>query len=117
MCALQLNSAPLLISAIYYSNAGFTVSYYGRAVRYEVPSIGLVVLYDGWQASVTVPVQFAGLLQGICGNYDGNPGNDLTTADGVDVRVQPNAANLVGDSYVVSDPEEIGGTEYGSLFL
>jgi hypothetical protein len=113
---MQLNNAPLLVSDLYVNRAGYQVSIYGRAVRYEVPSIGLIVVFDGWAVNVTVSSQFAGLLQGLCGNYDGDQANDLTTADGVDVSGRPNAANLVGDSFAVPDPEETGNAGYGSRF-
>jgi von Willebrand factor type D domain len=56
--------------------------------------------------TVAVPATYNGKLDGVCGNGDGNSDNDLTTADGLDVRNDANAFNLVGDSYVVPDPEQ-----------
>jgi hypothetical protein len=115
-CLIQLNNVPLLLSDHYVSSAGYSIFIHGRAVRYEVSSIGLIVEFDGWNVNVTVSSQFAGLLQGLCGNYDGNRANDLTTADGVDVSGRPNAANLVGDSFAVPDPEETGNAGYELRF-
>lgn len=66
----------------------------------------MIVTFDTSKVNVTVSVQFAGQLQGLCGNYDGNPDNDMTTSDGVDVSGRPDGNNLFGDSFVVRDPAD-----------
>lgn len=39
-------------------------------------------------------------VSGLCGNFDGNAINDHTTMGGVDVSSDPDADNLVGDSFI-----------------
>jgi len=102
-----LNNAPLPISRSYSGAAGYIVSNYGRGVRFDAPSVGLIVTFDAYKVNVTVSVRFAGQLQGLCGNYDGNPDNDLTTPTGVDVSGRPDGDIIFGDSFVVRDPADI----------
>ena len=95
-----------------YVGPGYVVTTYGNALRYEAPSIGLVVTLDIWTVSVNITKTFATMLNGLCGNFDGNKTNDLTTATGLDVNNQPIevGSRMVGDSHVVDDPEQLGGT-------
>lgn len=89
-----------------YTSSIFNVYYDGTTVRCDT-DFGLSVTFDGtWVITVSVPSTYNGKMIGLCGNGDGDPDNDLTSADGVDVRGQANAFNLVGDSYVVPDPEQ-----------
>jgi zonadhesin len=93
------------IVSIPYKEADFSVFYSGRKAYY-VSSFGLTVTYDGaYRATVGVPPTYAGKMCGLCGNYDGNPINDLTLPNGTYVGNLPNGANLFGDSYVVEDSD------------
>ncbi len=40
------------------------------------------VIYNGHRVEVGVPDDCKGKLVGMCGNYDGDPSNDLMTANG-----------------------------------
>lgn len=44
-------------------------------------------------------------VTGICGNYDYDMTNDLTTAAGIDVSLAEGAYMIIGNSYVVDDVE------------
>jgi hypothetical protein len=79
-------------------------------VRFEQPAYGLVVVFDTWKVKVTVPIQFAGKLNGLCGNFDGIPENDLTTADGV--LISSDDINLFGDSYFAPGPFATSASRY-----
>ncbi|XP_069804822.1 IgGFc-binding protein-like [Dendropsophus ebraccatus] len=47
----------------------------------------VTIMYDGWKyLRVVVPGRYEGAVSGLCGNNDGDPSNDLTTADGEMVR-------------------------------
>jgi von Willebrand factor type D domain len=81
------------------------VYYSGSAVRLET-TFGVAIEYDGtWTLRVFVPqVQYAGLMRGLCGNNDGNASNDWTLANGTNVAGVGDAS-MIGDSFVVYDPE------------
>lgn len=78
----------------------------GRLVHFET-SFGLTVEFDGvWQLTVSIPkTEYRGVVFGLCGNNDNDTDNDWTTSLGVSVRGQPLADNLLGDSFVVPDPD------------
>ena len=54
-------------------------------------------------ASVTISDNYAGEVEGIFGNCDGDRNNDFVTSDGTDVSDEENKYNLIGESW------EIGG--------
>ena len=78
---------------------------------------GLVVTVNLWSVTVNINNTFATLLNGLCGNFDGNKTNDLMTENGTDVSGQPRGQGpkMIGDSYVVEDPEQLNGTAYVGL--
>ncbi|KAL1768316.1 zonadhesin [Sigmodon hispidus] len=83
----------------------------------------MVVDFDGKHSAViSLPTMYRGLIQGLCGNYDKNPANDLMLPDGA---VTSNL-NVFGNSWEVrvvnallrlprALPEEDGGEEDPSL--
>jgi von Willebrand factor type D domain len=85
----------------------YSINPTGQLVQFET-NFGLVVQFDGqWQLSVSIPkTVYRGAVSGLCGNNDGNSDNDWTTSLGVHVSGQPLADNLLGDSFIVPDPEE-----------
>ncbi|KPP67350.1 zonadhesin-like [Scleropages formosus] len=61
---------------------------------------GLRVRFDGNHYSdVTLPSSYSGLLCGLCGNFNGNPGDDNLKPDG---QPEPNTS-LLGESWQVPD--------------
>ena len=77
----------------------------GNSIRLET-DFGLVVEYDGdWVGNVQVPSEYRNLVQGICGDYDGDPSNDHTTKNGIDVSGEPDRGSRIGNSWIVHDPE------------
>jgi von Willebrand factor type D domain len=114
--SLQVNGSSISVS-LPYAGPGYIVSAYGRALRYEAASIGLVVTVNLWSVTVNINNTFATLLNGLCGNFDGNKTNDLMTENGTDVSGQPRGQGpkMIGDSYVVEDPEQLNGTAYVGL--
>ncbi|ELT90859.1 hypothetical protein CAPTEDRAFT_40659, partial [Capitella teleta] len=61
---------------------GLRIVMNGNYVR-VMTDFGLAVENDGkWTALVKFPVDFVGATEGLCGNNDENPDNDLLTRDG-----------------------------------
>ena len=86
-------------------NNSYQVSYLGRYVMYSTP-FGLSIEFDGYYTVlIYLPPQYANNMTGLCGSNDNNATNDWTTANGTFVGDDPDAANLVGDSYIIDDPE------------
>jgi von Willebrand factor type D domain len=84
-------------------NRVYSVRYSGSYLRFET-TFGLRVEYANYRVNVYVPAAYS--MQGFCGNNDGIASNDLTLANGTYVGGLPGAPNLVGDSYIVYDPED-----------
>ena len=78
----------------------------GRFIQLDTV-FGLTVEFDGSsRATVKVPEVYGGEVEGICADFDGNPNNDLTTKEGVDVSGETNKYTLVGESWQVDDPTD-----------
>lgn len=80
-------------------NSGLVkLSQSGRSVVMET-DFGLIVNYD-WEHSLTVtlPARFAGKTCGLCGNFNGNPGDDFATPSGL----QASGALAFGSSWKVT---------------
>jgi len=91
-----------------YQSAQYVADYSGRFVQIQT-SFGVSIEYDGLAyGSVSVPPTYARKLTGICGNNDGNATNDWTTSSGSFVGNLADAANQLGDSFIVSDTENVG---------
>ena len=64
---------------------------------------------DGyWLVLVKIPATYDNKVQGLCGNYDGNMANDLTTSYGEDVSGDEDKYNKVGNSWFVVDDTDPG---------
>ncbi|ELU13584.1 hypothetical protein CAPTEDRAFT_37705, partial [Capitella teleta] len=73
----------------------------GNYVR-VMTDFGLAVENDGkWTALVKFPVDFVGATEGLCGNNDENPDNDLLTRDGVNVTGMIDSVSLLANSWQV----------------
>ena len=80
----------------------------GKYVRAET-DFGLSVENDGvWTALVKLPTSFRNMTNGLCGNNNGDAGDDLTTSDGEDVTGLENSFSIWGNSWQVEDPEDKG---------
>ena len=100
----KMNGLPLN-QPLPYQGSNFIIYYTGLSVRFE-NTIGISVEFDGyWIIAVSIPPQYTSLTCEMCGNDDSNPDNDLVMKNGTDVGGNPNAGNLVGDSFVVVDSE------------
>ncbi|XP_059388909.1 alpha-tectorin-like [Carassius carassius] len=56
-----------------YSTGGFT---------YVSTDFGFTVTYGFWAVNIVVPADYSGVVCGICGNFNGNPGDDFLTPSG-----------------------------------
>jgi len=55
---------------------GITVTFDGRYLTVELDN-GVIAKYDGnYDPKVMIPSAYKGVICGLCGNFDGNPGND-----------------------------------------
>lgn len=66
-----------------YCTANYSVYNSGMFIRYQT-TFGLAVEIGGSTVNVYAPPIYRGLLRGICGNFDGDPSNDLISKDGLD---------------------------------
>ena len=83
----------------------------GRMVRFETNSetagISLVVEYDGRsRALIRISSQYQNGMEGLCGNFDGDPTNDMRLKNGTDVRSHSKKYSLIGNSWKVYDAED-----------
>uniref|UniRef100_UPI00398EC30B zonadhesin, like n=1 Tax=Pristiophorus japonicus TaxID=55135 RepID=UPI00398EC30B len=86
---------------------GVTVKPSGRHVAVRT-DFGLTARYDGnHHADVTVPSDYAGELCGLCGDYNGIPGDDFRTPEGRLVK----GANDFGNSWNVAENCTLTNTE------
>ncbi|XP_063043702.1 zonadhesin, like [Engraulis encrasicolus] len=66
-------------------------------------TFGLKVRWDGnHYAQITVPSTYHDQMCGLCGNYDGKPGNDFTKPDGT----QADSSDQFGNSWQTDDDED-----------
>ncbi|CAL8327032.1 unnamed protein product [Lota lota] len=78
---------------------GLKIYLSGKFVVLET-AFGLRVRFDGnHHADVTLPKAYSGLLCGLCGNFNGRPGDDNIMADGRPA----NSTNQLGESWAVPD--------------
>ena len=84
----------------------FNILMNGRFVRFEA-DFGLVVESDGhWIVVVKVPDEYRQQVEGLCGDFNGSPINDLVTSDNNDVQYENNPYAKFGDSWQVEDPTD-----------
>ena len=79
----------------------------GHFIQFET-YFGLVVKSDGDdEISIQIPQNYSSCLDGICGNFDGDAVNDLSTKAGDDVsgKFEHKRDFLIGSSWRVDDSE------------
>ena len=68
---------------------------------------GLAVENDGhWTAVVKMSGSFSDMTDGLCGNNNGDPEDDLITKDGEDMNGNYEGHSIFGNSWEVYDPED-----------
>ncbi|XP_076814750.1 IgGFc-binding protein-like [Clavelina lepadiformis] len=85
-----------------YDHPLFTIRPSGQAVIFTMTN-GPVVRFNGNGLLIRAPNTYMGQVQGLCGNFNGNPDDDLVTSSGTPTT----DINEFGQSYVV------GSCEYG----
>ena len=63
------------------------------------------MIFDGTNVFVLLPPSIRGQVEGIAGNFDGDPQNDFVLPDGTDVSNNPDKFNLIGNSWFEDDPD------------
>ncbi|KAK3598636.1 hypothetical protein CHS0354_024357 [Potamilus streckersoni] len=93
----------------------FSIFMRGSAEIVVQTSCKVIVIFDGNQrVSVTAPDVYGKNLIGLCGNCNGNTGDDFLTKDKLDVSKEPDRYARIGNSFAVPDketPPEICPTE------
>ena len=80
----------------------FKITKNGHFIRFE-SSDGLIVDYDGsWLALIKVPQRYTKLVDGLCGNYDGDADNDMMTSS----KSLSTSYAEIGNSWQVDDPDD-----------
>ena len=101
---IQVNGA--LVAAGYTEADRFSIIVNGRFIRFE-SAFGLVVDSDGDELAILrIPTDYNNQVDGLCADYNGDPGNDLTTSGGVDVSGDANKYAVFGNSWQVDDSED-----------
>ncbi|XP_078603962.1 zonadhesin-like [Branchiostoma floridae x Branchiostoma japonicum] len=73
------------------------ITWSGMSVKVELTELCVVILYDGvHEIMVEIPSNYQNDLCGLCGNYNGMPGDDLMMPDGTVVT----NLNTFGNSWV-----------------
>ena len=88
-----------------FHNGSLTVQRSGTSIHVET-DFGLIVENDGtWVSLIKIPASLRNMMEGLCGNNNGDPDDDLVTSAGEDVSGDPASFSLVGNSWQVADPE------------
>ncbi len=89
-----------------YNLPGISITLVGNSHRVET-NFSLVVEFDGnWLGVVKMPPAYKTQTDGICGDYNDDASNDLTTSEGVNVRGDPSSHSKVGNSWQIPDPDK-----------
>lgn len=81
----------------------FKITKNGLFTRFEA-SDGLIVDFDGnWIGLIRVPDSYRDKVEGLCGNYDNDPDNDMMTRN----KTMTTSYSEIGNSWQVDDPEVI----------
>uniref|UniRef100_A0A8C1LK91 Alpha-tectorin-like n=1 Tax=Cyprinus carpio TaxID=7962 RepID=A0A8C1LK91_CYPCA len=65
-----------------YLDSGRVSVYSSGGYTYVSTDFGFTVTYGFWAVNIVVPADYSGVLCGICGNFNGNPGDDFLTPSG-----------------------------------
>lgn len=80
----------------------------GRHLYVVLVTLGVRVSWDGlYRVEVTVSTRWRGRLNGLCGNYNGDPSDDFITSN----NISTTSANIFGHSWVLNNDirESCGG--------
>lgn len=109
--SLRLDGPPSIdfrVLQLAYNGSCFRIEYKGNYVQLRTPD-GLSVLFDGYRTVVVqVSKSYKLKTRGMCGNYNGQATDDLTSNDGTyvgNLTLFSNIGAFVGNSYVVVDDE------------
>uniref|UniRef100_A0A3Q3EYV3 Zonadhesin, like n=1 Tax=Labrus bergylta TaxID=56723 RepID=A0A3Q3EYV3_9LABR len=98
--ALQVNG--LRVALPHSPSPLMSLSLAGQYVTLQT-TFGLTVRWDGnHYAQISVPSSYYDQMCGLCGDYDGNPNNDFTKPDGVQVG----NVNDFGNSWQTAEDED-----------
>ena len=62
---------------------------------------------DGeWLVSIKIPSGYTSQVEGLCGDFNTDANNDMTTSGGIDVSGYPHSHAVFGNSWQVDDPED-----------
>ncbi len=74
-------------------------------IQFNTWDFGLVVEFDRlWLAVIRVPPEYKEMVEGICGDYSDDAGNDLTGQDGVDYSSDDQGHSSMAITWKVHDP-------------
>jgi len=72
----------------------------GQHIHVVLIQLGMRVSWDGlYRVEVTVSTSWRGRLNGLCGNYNGDPNDDFITSN----NISTTSANIFGHSWVLND--------------
>ncbi len=57
-----------------------------------------------WLGIIALPPEYHSQVEGLCGNFDGDPANDQIGQDGVDYSSDSSGHSLMGNTWKVYDP-------------
>lgn len=87
----------------------FSVVMNGLKLQFK-SAFGLVVqlsMSDKWTIIIRAPADAAGLVDGLCRNFDGSASDDYVLPNSQDVTDDPNRDTIIGDYFYIQDPEDI----------
>ena len=98
----QVDGVMVPVASLPYNGPGFKITEDDADIVVTLDN-GVIIRYDGnHRASVCVPSHCGGALTGICGNFDGNKGNDYRTSTGARVTNTRQNHQIIGKSWITN---------------
>ncbi|KAM5132323.1 IgGFc-binding protein-like [Mantella aurantiaca] len=83
----QIKVDGIFVELPYSSHSNKITSFISGNNIVLITGSGVTLIYDGWNyVNVKLPSTYRGAVSGLCGNYNGNPSDDLTLGDGAAAR-------------------------------